>query len=278
MTNFVTGDKQRLIARRSNGIRREIVDLKLRGKAALVNGASQGIGFAIAHALASEGAELLISARKEDALKKAAEQIEADTGQKVRTVVGDIRMLDSCNTILTAMREWGGVDILVNNDGAPPLGKALDFDDLRWSRAFEQNLMSVVRMTRGVVPFMEERGGGSVVNITALSAIQPIENFGLSVATWAGVVGLAKTLSLELGPKNIRINTLCPGLIETGRLDLADGPSAAEYQEVVKMIPLGRRGDAAEIAAVATFLSSPLASYVTGTTLAVDGGMNKSIL
>jgi 3-oxoacyl-[acyl-carrier protein] reductase len=255
-----------------------MMDLKLRGKAALVNGASQGIGFAIARSLAAEGADVLISARKEDALKKAADRIIGETGQAVQTVVGDIRMLDGCNNILAAMTARGGVDILVNNDGAPPLGNSLDFDDLRWTRAFEQNLLSVVRMCRGVAPMMEDRGGGSILNITALTAIQPLASFGLSVSTWAGVVGLAKTLSLELGPKRIRINTLCPGLFETPRLDLADGPSAAEYQEAVKLIPLGRRGDPAEIAAVATFLSSPLASYVTGTTLAVDGGMNKSIL
>ncbi|WP_162256443.1 SDR family NAD(P)-dependent oxidoreductase [Sphingomonas sp. Root710] len=254
------------------------MDLKLRGKAAVVNGASQGIGFAIARSLAAEGVDVLISARKEDALSKAAEQINAETGQAVRTVVGDIRMLDGCDNIIAAVRERGGVDILINNDGAPPLGNALDFDDLRWTRAFEQNLLSVVRMIRGVAPMMESRGGGSILNITALTAIQPLASFGLSVSTWAGVVGLAKTLSHELGPKGIRINTLCPGLFETPRLELAGGPSAAEYHEAAKMIPLGRKGDVAEIAAVATFFSSPLASYVTGTTLAVDGGMNKSLL
>ena len=254
------------------------MDLKLRGKAAVINGASQGIGFAIAHALASEGAEILISARKEDALKRAADQIESETGQKVQTVVGDIRMLQGCDNILAAVRDRGGVDILINNDGAPPLGPALDFDDLRWSRAFEQNLLSVVRMIRGVAPMMEARGGGSIVNITAGSAIQPIANFGLSVATWAGVIGLAKTLSLELGPRNIRINTLCPGLFATPRLERVEGPSSAERQESLKSIPLGRVGDPAELAAVAAFLASPLASYVTGTTLAVDGGGNRSLL
>lgn len=254
------------------------MDLRLEGKVAVVNGASQGIGFAIARSLAAEGVQVLISARKEDALKRAAEQIGKETGQPIRTVVGDIRMLDGCNNILAAVEEMGGVDILVNNDGAPPLGKALDFDDLRWSRAFEQNLMSVVRMTRGIAPAMEARGGGSVLNITALSAIQPMANFGLSVSTWAGVIGLAKTLSIELGSKNIRVNTLCPGLIETPRLEIAEGPSGSDFTETLKLIALGRKGDPAEIAAVATFLSSPLASYVTGTTLAVDGGTNKSLL
>ncbi|WP_176599011.1 MULTISPECIES: SDR family oxidoreductase [Sphingobium] len=259
------------------------MDLQLLGKSAVVNGASQGIGFAIAHRLAAEGADVLISARKEDALASAAERIATETGRKVRTVVGDIRMLDGINNILAAVEEMGGVDILVNNDGAPPLGPALDFDDLRWSRAFEQNLMSVVRMSRGVVPGMEARGGGSIVNITALCTIQPMPSFGLSVSTWAGVIGLAKTLSLELGPKNIRINTLCPGLVETARANLVDGPVSSgpgnsELQEALKSIPLGRMGDPAEIAAVATFLASPLASYVTGTTLAVDGGVSKNLL
>ncbi|PJG46393.1 hypothetical protein CAF53_19630 [Sphingobium sp. LB126] len=259
------------------------MDLQLLGKTAVVNGASQGIGFAIARRLAAEGTEVLISARKEDALVSAAKQISEETGRKVRTVVGDIRMLDGCNNILAAVEEMGGVDILVNNDGAPPLGPALDFDDLRWSRAFEQNLMSVVRMSRGVVPGMVARGGGSIVNITALCTIQPMPNFGLSVSTWAGVIGLAKTLSLELGPKNIRVNTLCPGLVETPRANLTDGPVSSgpgndELQAALKAIPLGRKGDPAEIAAVATFLASPLASYVTGTTLAVDGGVSKNLL
>jgi 3-oxoacyl-[acyl-carrier protein] reductase len=254
------------------------MDLQLVGKMAVVNGASQGIGFAIARRLAAEGADVLISARKEDALVNAAKQITTETGRKVRTVVGDIRTVDGCNNILAAVNECGGVDILVNNDGAPPLGPALDFDDLRWSRAFEQNLLSVVRMTRGIVPAMDARGGGSIVNIAALCAVQPMPGFGLSVSTWAGVIGLAKTLSLELGPRNIRVNTLCPGLIETALTNRIDGPANSELQEALKSIPLGRKGNPAEIAAVATFLASPLASYVTGTTLAVDGGISRNLI
>jgi len=254
------------------------MDLKLEGKSALVNGASQGIGFAIASALASEGVDVLISARKKDVLDKAAAQLRAQTGATVQTVVGDIRLLDGCTNILAAVEARSGVDILINNDGAPPLGEALSFDDLRWSRAFEQNVMSVVRMVRGVAPMMASRGGGSVLNITALSAVQPIRNFGLSITTWAGVIGLAKTLSLELAPKNIRVNTLCPGLFRTSRLETVNVSTNPELQEIIASIPLGRIGDPAEIAAVATFLSSPLASYVTGTTLAVDGGANKSLL
>ncbi|MDQ0610917.1 SDR family NAD(P)-dependent oxidoreductase [Variovorax sp. W1I1] len=253
------------------------MDMKLRGKFAVVNGASQGIGFAIAHTLASEGAEVLISARKLDALEAAAERLRAETGGTIRTVVGDIRMADGCANILAAVEAQGGVDILVNNDGAPPVGEAIEFDDVRWMRAVEQNLMSVVRMVRGVVPGMKRRGGGSIVNIAALSALQPIPKFGLSVATWAGVIGLAKTLSLELAGDNIRINTLCPGFVQTPRLDAANVGESQQFQELVASIPLGRIAQPEEIAAVAAFLASPMASYVTGTTLAVDGGSNKSL-
>jgi 3-oxoacyl-[acyl-carrier protein] reductase len=253
------------------------MELKLRGKFAVVNGASQGIGFAIAHTLASEGAEVLISARKLEALEAAAERLRAETGGTIRTVVGDIRTADSIANILAAVEAQGGVDILVNNDGAPPIGEALEFDDVRWMRAVEQNLMSVVRMVRGVVPGMKRRGGGSIVNIAALSALQPIPKFGLSVATWAGVIGLAKTLSLELARDNIRINTLCPGLVQTPRLGVVNAAETPEFQEMVASIPLGRVAQPEEIAAVAAFLASPVASYVTGTTLAVDGGANKSL-
>ena len=253
------------------------MDMKLRGKFAVVNGASQGIGFAIAHTLASEGAEVLISARKLDSLEAAAERLRAETGGTIRTVVGDIRMADGCANIVAAVDAQGGVDILVNNDGAPPVGEAIEFDDVRWMRAVEQNLMSVVRMVRGVVPGMKRRGGGSIVNIAALSALQPIPKFGLSVATWAGVIGLAKTLSLELARDNIRINTLCPGLVQTPRLDAANVGESQQFQELVASIPLGRIAQPEEIAAVAAFLASPMASYVTGTTLAVDGGSNKSL-
>lgn len=253
------------------------MDLKLRGKFAVVNGASQGIGFAIAHILASEGAEVLISARKLEPLEAAAERLRAETGGTIRTVVGDIRMADGIANILAAVDAQGGVDILVNNDGAPPIGEAIEFDDVRWMRAVEQNLMSVVRMVRGVVPGMRRRGGGSIVNIAALSALQPIPKFGLSVATWAGVIGLAKTLSLELARDHIRINTLCPGFVQTPRLDVVNAAESPDFQEMIAAIPLGRMAQPEEIASVAAFLASPAASYVTGTTLAVDGGSNKSL-
>ena len=139
---------------------------------------------------------------------------------------------------------YGGLDILVNNDGAPPLGDLIGFDDAAWHQAIERNLMYVVRMCRAAVPHMTERGGGSVLNITAISAIQPIPGFGLSVATWDAVIGYAKTLSLELAAAGINVNTICPGYIETERLQkvfTADGQDAKPHARQAR----GRDSDAA---------------------------------
>ena len=255
------------------------MDLELRGKTAIVNGASQGIGFAIARTLAAEGAAVCMTARREPALTRATERVARETGAKVATVRGDIRKAEDCSRIVEeAVRQLGGVDILVNNDGAPPLGNSVEFDDVAWAKAVEQNLMSVLRMIRAVVPHMRVRGGGSIVNITGLSAIQPIAGFGLSIATWAGVIGLAKTLSLELGPLGITINTICPGLIETPRLHKVTAQSGKAMQDLAAEIPVGRVGRPEDIAAVTALLVSPVGSYVSGATIQVDGGLRKSLL
>ena len=252
------------------------MDLGLEGKIAIVNGASQGIGFAIARTLAEEGARVAISARREPALSTACDDITRATGSDLLAIQGDIRRAEDCERIVGGtVAHFGGLDILVNNDGAPPLGSFTEFDDDAWRRAVDRNLMSVVRCIRAAVPHMRARGVGSIVNITALSAIQPIAGFGLSVATWAGVIGLAKTLSRELAPE-ITINTLAPGLIDTPRLRLVAEQSADEMNELIRDIPLGRLGDAEEVAAAVAFLTSPRGRYITGTTLAVDGGLSRA--
>jgi 3-oxoacyl-[acyl-carrier protein] reductase len=196
-------------------------------------------------------------------------------------VPADTRGAADCGRIvLRCVAEFGGVDILVNNGGAPPLGPTAQWSDDDWAKAVDRNLMSVVRMVRGVVPHMAARGGGRIVNIAAVTVRQPIAGFGLSVATWAGVIGFAKTLSLEVGPQNITVNTILPGRIATERLATVNAQRAAAGGEdaddfaaqVRKSVPLGRVGTPEEIAAVVTFLASARGSYVTGTTLAVDGG------
>jgi 3-oxoacyl-[acyl-carrier protein] reductase len=258
------------------------MNLDLAGKVAIVGGASQGIGYGIARALAREGAAVAITARRENDLRAAAERLHAETGARILPVQADGRRAEDCTRVAdTVQRELGGVDMLVNNDGAPPLGPVLSFDDAAWAKAVEQNLMYVVRMVRGVVPIMKARGGGSILNITAISAIQPIPGFALSVATWSGVIGYAKTLSLEVAPLGINVNTICPGYIDTTRLQkvFAAGSEPAEVvqERLRNEIPMQRIGTVDDIAHLVALLVSPKGRYITGTAIQVDGGLLRAV-
>jgi 3-oxoacyl-[acyl-carrier protein] reductase len=258
------------------------MNLELNGKVAIVGGASQGIGYGIARALASEGATVAMMARREHDLAAAAGRIAGETGARVVPIQADCRRAEDCARVGQRVRdELGGIDILVNNDGAPPLGPALSFDDQAWTKAVEQNLMYVVRMAREAVPSMKERGGGSIVNITAISAIQPIPGFALSVATWSGVIGFAKTLSLEVAEYGINVNTICPGYIDTTRLQkvFAAGSEPADVvQERLRQeIPVKRIGSVDDIANAVALLVSPKGSYITGAALQIDGGLLRAV-
>ena len=261
------------------------MDLALKGKFAVVGGASQGIGYAIAHLLASEGATVGLVARKEEPLAQACARITEETGAITLAIPADIRKAADCERITArALDAFKRIDILINNDGAPPLGELEQFDDLAWQRAVEQNMLSVIRLCRGALPSMRQHRWGRIINITALSAIQPIARFGLSVATWAGVIGYAKTLSLELASAGITVNTICPGRIATGRLATVFGsgsPGALEQDQMAqltKLIPMGRVGEPNEIAGLVAFLCSDWGGYMTGTVQHVDGGRHGSLL
>jgi 3-oxoacyl-[acyl-carrier protein] reductase len=254
------------------------MDLELENKIAIVGGGSDGIGFGIATALAAEGAKVAVFARREAGLEKAAAALREKS--EVLAIAADCRSADDCARVIeTTAKHFGGIDILVNNDGAPPLGSMASFDDATWQKAVEQNLMYAVRMARGVLPHLERRGGGSILNITAISAIQPIAGFGLSVATWAGVIGFAKTLSIEVAPRNINVNTICPGYIETRRLEkvFTGDDGQAMRRKLVAEIPMGRIGTVADIANLVAYLVSPLGRYVTGTAIQVDGGLLRAL-
>lgn len=258
------------------------MDLNLKDRIAIVGGASQGIGYGIARTLAAEGAKIAITARREKPLRQAAEKIEAETGAAVLALPADCRLAADCDGVVAkTVAHFGGLDILVNNDGAPPLGDLLAFDDGAWQQAVERNLMYVVRMCRAAVPRMKTRGGGSVLNITAISAIQPIAGFGLSVATWDAVIGYAKTLSLELAAAGINVNTICPGYIETERLQkvfAAGGEDAREMRaKLIDEVPMRRIGTVQDIAGLVAYLVSPRGNYITGAAIQVDGGLFRGL-
>jgi 3-oxoacyl-[acyl-carrier protein] reductase len=205
----------------------------------------------------------------------------AETGAEILPVQADCRQAADCERVVeTVSKAFGRIDILVNNDGAPPLGDIATFDDAAWQKAMEQNFMYVARMCRGVLPHMQKTGG-SILNITAISAIQPIPRFGLSVASWSAVIGYAKTLALEAARFGINVNTICPGYIDTQRLEkvfsAGEKPAEQMRNELEQEVPLGRIGTVGDIASLVALLVSPRGSYITGTVIPVDGGLFRAV-
>jgi 3-oxoacyl-[acyl-carrier protein] reductase len=260
------------------------MDLGLKGKVAMVAGASRGLGFAVAQALAAEGALVSIASRDEAAICAAAKRLGA--GQALATPV-DVRSAEGIDRwTKTTEDRFGGVDLLFANSGGPPAGAALSFDDAAWQDAVDLLLFSVLRMIRGVVPSMDSRGGGAILVSTSSSVKEPIQNLGLSTVIRASVSALAKTLALELASSRIRVNQIVPGRIDTDRvrhLDQVNGQKQGVPAEQIKAksvtaIPTGRYGQPEEFGRVAAFLLSDAASYMTGATVQVDGGLIRSVL
>src|SRR5688500_15007174 len=199
------------------------MDLGLKDKVALVSGASKGLGYAVAKALAADGARVSISSRDEKAIAEAARQIERDTGARVQSMAVDVRSKDAIEHWVSQTAEiWGGIDALMTNSGGPPAGAAVSFDDAAWQDAAELLLFSTIRMVRAAVPHIERRGGGAILVSTSSSVKEPIPNLGLSTVLRASVSALAKTLALELAAKKIRVNQIIPGRIDTDRVRQLD--------------------------------------------------------
>jgi len=262
------------------------MDLGLKGKVALVAGASQGMGRATARLFAKEGAKVSICARGEAALNEAADMIRKETGGEVLAMVADMSKPEDIQKFVNKSAEhFGRVDVIVNNAGGPPPGEFMKFTDVDWSNAYNLSFMSTMRMTREAVPHMRKVGGGRVINITSYAVKEPITGLVLSNAVRSAVIGLAKTLSRELARDNILINNVCPGRIDTeraqklnkARADRAGRPVEQINKEMAEEVPLGRYGTAEETANLIVFLGSDRASYITGTTIQIDGGLVRGI-
>jgi 3-oxoacyl-[acyl-carrier protein] reductase len=251
----------------------------LKGRRALVTAASKGLGFAAARALAAEGCRVAISSSNAEHLEAAVDALR-EGGHEAQTRVADLRQAGQC----AGLAEWavttlGGLDVLVNNTRGPAFGTVAALNESAWSEAFNLVLMSAVRLSRALLPALRAGDGGAIVNLTSIAAHQPIDNLVLSNALRPAVVAMGKTLAKEAAPE-VRVNSILTGRFETDRIieenrHQADklGISVDEVRErSVRQIPLGRYGRPDELAAAVVFLASDASSFITGTTLSVDGG------
>ena len=257
----------------------------LKTKVALVTAASKGIGKATAAGLLAEGARVIICARHEEDLEQAKSEL-AKSGPDVHAVKADVSDPEQLKGLYTCAQEkFGTIDILINNAGGPPPGGHQDLDDEAWKDAFNLTVQSAIRLSNLVLPSMKASGWGRIVNISSYSVRQPMENMMLSNSLRLSVLGWAKTLSNEVAPFGITVNTVCPGWTNTHRVasllktrSVTEGITIEDARGMIaKEVPLGRLAEASEIANVAVFLSSEPARYMTGVAVPVDGGISRAI-
>ena len=263
------------------------MDLGLRGKVALVAASSRGLGRATAEELAAEGADLVLCARGEEALRDTADAIRRASGVRVVALAANLGDAASVERVVeAALGEFGRVDVLVTNSGGPPAGPFESHSPAAWQEAVRQNLESVLNLTRPLLPGMKERRWGRIVNVTSIAVKQPVEGLILSNSVRAAVTGFARTLANEVAPFGVTVNNVLPGYTRTQRVEeLATRNAAARgtkredaFAAWEAEIPMRRLGEPREFAALVAFLCSERASYVTGTSITVDGGWVRGLL
>lgn len=254
------------------------MELGLKNKVAFVAASSQGLGKSVALELAAEGAKIIICGRNKDTLEKTKQEIEKQTKAEVLAVAGDLSIAAEREQMIeSALQAYGVINILITNTGGPPTGKFEEFKQEDWDKTYNDLLVSTVALVNGFLPGMKQQQWGRIISITSMAVKQPVKNLILSNSVRASVVGLMKTLANELGMYDITVNNVMPGYTETERLKklIDKNPSTASAKNE---IPLGRFGKPEEFAAAVAFLASERASYITGVSLAVDGGWIKGIL
>ena len=262
------------------------MDLGIKGKKALITASSKGIGRAVAEELLQEGCEIGICSRSKDDLMTAVDELKSKSNREPFWSICDLnKAKDIENTFNAFIKEFGQIDILVNNCGGPSPGSLSDLDEEKWQAAFDQVLMSAVRLSKFAVSDMMTHEWGRIINITSVSVKQPINNLMLSNSLRSGLIGFAKSLSNEVGKYNITVNNIAPGYTLTHRLyELAvirakqSGVShEAILTDMSKEIPMNRLAGPEEVAAAVAFFASAKAGYITGTTTQIDGGLIKSL-
>jgi 3-oxoacyl-[acyl-carrier protein] reductase len=254
---------------------------------AIVGGASKGLGRACAQVLAEEGARVALCSRSAKDVEKAAQEIRDSTGRDTLGFTGDLDRLETIREFVAAtVARFGRLDVLVNNSGGPPLARAHNATEEQWATAVQRSLFFFARMAREAIPHLKASGGGRIINILASTVYQPIPNLALSGATRMGVVAWAKSLADEIGRDGILVNNVCPGSILTERM-LGNVTSRAKelgipVEEALAQraaeTAVGRIGQPSEMAYLVAFLASSRSSYITGTTMLVDGGLVRSVL
>jgi 3-oxoacyl-[acyl-carrier protein] reductase len=258
----------------------DTLELGLKGKVAIVTGGSEGMGRAAVERFAKSGARVATCARRKDVLERAVEDIRKATGAEILALSADVSRASDCDAVVAAtVKQYGGVDILLNNAGTSAAGPFEKVGDEVWQADFDLKVMGAIRMCRAVIPHMKQRGGGRIINVTTVGGKAPrAQGLPTSVSRAAGI-NLTKSLANEYAADRILVNTICIGLVKSAQMArrAKDGNVEAHYQEIGKRVPVGRIADASEFADLVAFLASERAGYITGTAINFDGGLSFTV-